>query len=331
MSRSFSDLQPDMVLDAVEAFGVEVSGHCYPLNSYENRVFQVGVEDAAPVIAKFYRPGRWSMEQIKEEHGFVAKLSAAGVKTASNLTTAAGETLVEFDGFFCSVQQKIMGRMPEVDNFDNLYQLGQIVGEMHAATNSYQLSARNVFDPQAMGSDNADFLATNWLPKKQLPLYEKCVAALLRQIDNCLPADFSDSFMTIHGDCHLSNVLMTDQGPVLLDFDDLMHGPAIQDLWMFLAGDKAAQQQQLSELLEGYQESQEFPEQQLSWVPALRALRVINYTAWLAKRWNDPAFPLAFPWFNGEDFWIGHIKELQQLTKDFDVEFNSTPKRGGNF
>ncbi|NQZ32305.1 MAG: serine/threonine protein kinase [Oceanospirillaceae bacterium] len=331
MYRSFSELQPDMVLDAVEAFGVEVSGHCYPLNSYENRVFQVGVEDGPPVIAKFYRPGRWTIEQIKEEHGFAAKLSTAGVKTAKNLVSAAGDTIVEFDGFYCSVQQKIMGRMPEVDNFDNLYQLGQIIGEMHAATGSYQLTVRNVFDPQAMGSDNADFLAASWLPKKQLALYRKCVNALLQRIDQCLPADFSDSFLSIHGDCHLSNVLMTNSGPVLLDFDDVMSGPAMQDLWMFLAGDKIQQKKQLSELIEGYQESLDFPEQQLGWVPALRALRVINYTAWLAKRWSDPAFPLAFPWFNSEDFWIAHIKELQQLTKDFDAGLDATPARGGNF
>jgi len=331
MPRSFSELQPDMVLDAVEAFGVEVSGHCYPLNSYENRVFQVGIEDRAPVIAKFYRPGRWSLEQIKEEHRFAEILSDAAVDTAKSLVTGSGESVIEFAGFYCSVQQKIMGRMPEVDNFDNLYQLGQIVGQMHAATNDYPLTVRHVFDPKAMGSDNASFLAANWLPKKQLPLYQKAAAELVQKIAQCLPANFSDSFTTIHGDCHLSNVLMTDSGPVLLDFDDVMTGPVIQDIWMFLAGDKVQQQQQLSELIEGYQESLEFPAKQLSWVPALRGLRVINYTAWLAKRWTDPAFPLAFPWFNTEDFWIAHIKELQQLSKDFDTGFDLKLRVGGNF
>jgi len=331
MSRSFSDLQPDMVLDGVEAFGVEVSGHCYPLNSYENRVFQVGVEGGAAVIAKFYRPERWSKAQIQEEHDFAAKLGAAGISTAKNLVTAEGETIVETAGFHCSVQQKIMGRMPEIDNFDNLYQLGQIIGEMHAATGNHPLTARNTFNPQYMGSDNADFLAANWLPKKHLALYKKSVAQLLGCIDKCLPNDFSDSFMSIHGDCHLSNVLMTHSGPVLLDFDDVMSGPAMQDLWMFIGGDQVQQRQQLSELMEGYQESGEFPQQQLAWIPALRALRVINYTAWLAKRWADPAFPLAFPWFNAEDFWLQHIKELQQLVKDFAVEVNASPRRGGNF
>jgi len=331
MPRSFSELQPNMVLDAVEAFGIEVSGHCYPLNSYENRVFQVGIEDGAPVIAKFYRPGRWSLEQIKEEHRFGEILSEAAVDTAISLVTASGESVIDFAGFYCCVQQKIMGRMPEVDNFDNLFQLGQIIGQMHAATSDYPLTVRQIFDPKAMGIDNASFLATNWLPKKQLPLYQKTVAELVQKIGQCLPPNFSASFTTIHGDCHLSNVLMTDSGPVLLDFDDVMTGPVIQDLWMFLAGDKVQQQQQLSELIEGYQESLEFPAEQLAWIPALRALRVINYTAWLAKRWGDPAFPLAFPWFNTEDFWIAHIKELQQLSKDFDAGFELKPRAGGNF
>ena len=331
MNISFADLQPDTVLDAVEAFGVQVSGHCYPLNSYENRVFQVGVEGGSPVIAKFYRPGRWSREQIQEEHDFTAKLLSKGVSTAKNLNTQSGESIIEWKGFFASVQEKVLGRIPEVDNFDNLYQLGQVVGQMHAAIGNQSLKARSTYEPQIMGSDNVDYLSASWIPKKMQTGYRKAADQLLQKIANCLPANFNQSFITIHGDCHLSNVLMAEDTPVLLDFDDVMAGPAVQDLWMFLAGSSTLQSQQLSELLEGYQESLEFDLKQLSWIPALRSLRVINYTAWLAKRWNDPAFKLAFPWFNSEDFWVQHIKELEQLTKGFNEVSEQLSKRGGNY
>jgi Ser/Thr protein kinase RdoA (MazF antagonist) len=320
------------VLDAVENFGFEVSGQCYPLNSYENRVFQVGLLDGGFVIAKFYRPARWSLQAIEEEHSFSNKLCAAGACVAANLTDLQGNTVHVIDGFFCSLQKKVSGQVPELEDLDSLFQIGQALGQLHKvckdlgdassqSNNQSYFKHRCTNNVKAMGVDNITFLQQEILPnklqKKWLLKYQNITQQLLIAIDACLPNEFEQSFMPIHGDCHLSNVLMAADGPVLLDFDDAMLGPAIQDVWMFLAGDKNQHQQQLSELIEGYEEYCEFPHEQLAWIPALRALRVINYTAWLAKRWQDPAFPIAFPWFNTTDFWMQHVKELQSLLGQF--------------
>ncbi len=312
---SFTNLQPDLVLDAVEAFGFEVNGRCYPLNSYENRVFQVGLEKGGQLIAKFYRPERWSLEQVLEEHAFNQFLIDHNISVGQSLNGSAQSSVLEMGGYYCSVQERVLGAVPELEDLDSLFQLGQLIGEMHKASQSWSFKRRNSYDVRAMGRENLNFLS-QWIPKKHHVKYREVTGQLLKNIDDRLPADFESHFIAIHGDCHLSNVVMSENGPVLIDFDDVMMGPAIQDIWMFLAGDN--NRKQLSELIDGYEESTEFPHYQLSWIPALRALRVINYNAWLAKRWSDPAFPKAFPWFNTEDFWAGHIKELESFLIAFD-------------
>jgi len=345
LQNNFSNLQPNIILDAVEHFGFEVSGQCYPLNSYENRVFQVGLLDNKSVIAKFYRPNRWALETLQEEHAFSNQLAAAGVAVAANLRDLQGNTVHQIAGFYCSLQHKIIGREPELEDLDSLFQIGQVLGQLHQASaslynaknsmanNKISFKHRPVFDVQAMGHDNVAYLlahvVSKKLSKKWLLKYQNITQQLLSAIAQCLPNDMSEHYIAAHGDCHLSNVLMSANGPVLLDFDDAMLAPAIQDVWMFLAGDKSQHQQQLSELIEGYEECIEFPHQQLSWIPALRALRVINYTAWLAKRWSDSAFVIAFPWFNSEEFWMQHVKELEGLLREFSVE--KTHEANGNF
>ncbi|MEM5529506.1 serine/threonine protein kinase [Gammaproteobacteria bacterium AS21] len=334
MQNNFSHLQPNIILDAVENFGFEVSGQSYPLNSYENRVFQVGLLDNKSVIAKFYRPNRWAIETLQEEHDFSNQLAAAGVAVAANLQDLQGNTVHQIEGFYCSLQHKIIGREPELEDLESLFQIGQVLGQLHQASarlysanntanNKISFKHRPVFDVQAMGQDNVTYLLANVvgkkLSKKWLAKYQSITQQLLAAITQCLPDDMSEHYIAAHGDCHLSNVLMSASGPVLLDFDDAMLAPPIQDVWMFLAGDKSQHQQQLSELIEGYEEYIEFPHQQLSWIPAMRALRVINYTTWLAKRWSDSAFPIAFPWFNSEDFWMQHVKELEGLLREFSV------------
>ena len=313
---SFTKLQPDLVLDAVEAFGHEVNGRCYPLNSYENRVYQVGLEAGGQLIAKFYRPDRWSFEQICEEHAFNKFLFEKQVSVGQGIQGKAQSSVLEMSGFYCSVQERVLGAVPELEDLDSLFQLGQLIGEMHQASRGWVFEKRNGYNVGVMGRENFNVLL-DWIPKKHCALYQKVMGQLLVAIDDCLPTDFESHFVAIHGDCHLSNVVMSENGPVLIDFDDVMMGPAIQDIWMFLAGDN--NQKQLSELIDGYEESIEFPHYQLSWIPALRALRVINYSAWLAKRWSDPAFPKAFPWFNTDDYWAQHIKELQNLSLAFNL------------
>jgi len=334
MQVDFSQLQPDLVLDLVESYGYEVSGQSYPLNSYENRVFQVGLEEGGSVIAKFYRPQHWSTQQILEEHSFADKLFKAGVPIAENILNTNGQSVIELAGYLCSLQQKVIGRVPELDDLDSMFQLGQLIGSMHAQGKDLHFKHRRSFDIVRMGCTGSAYLAENWIPKKLQGRYTSIIMQLLSAIANCLPDDFDSHFIAAHGDCHLSNVLMSRDGPVMLDFDDCMMAPAVQDIWMFLAGDQQQQKKQLSELIEGYEESAEFPHYQLEWIPAMRALRVINYTAWLARRWSDPAFPLAFPWFNTEDYWLQHLKQLQQLVNDFNAEQFSAKGSGevsGNY
>lgn len=313
MTLAFSQLYPDLVLDAVEAFGCEVSGQSYPLNSYENRVFQVGLQAGGSVVAKFYRPQRWSIAQIREEHAFTAHLQGRGVAVAEQLKTDKGESVLEINGFYCSLQPKIMGREPELEDLESLFQIGQAIGKMHLEARDYAFSCRGVLNVSEMGEKNTEYLLEKWLPVKERGSYEKQAERLIRAINQRLPSDFVTQFIAAHGDCHLSNVLLTGDTPVLLDFDDAMMAPAVQDLWMFLPGQASDHRRQLSELIEGYEEFLGFPEEQLNWIPVLRSLRVINYTAWLAKRWEDPAFPRAFPWFNSQGFWQQHIKELNRL------------------
>ena len=216
------------------------------------------------------------------------------------------------------MQKKILGRAPELDSFENLYELGKMLGSLHEASSGFCFEKRAHYNVNEMGRKNVKYLSENWLGAKNSTQYSKTCSRLIGSIHQALSTGFEESFISIHGDCHLSNILMSHDGPVLLDFDDAMMGPAIQDVWMLLAGDESQYTKQLSELIDGYEEFIEFPRCQLKWVPALRALRVINYTAWLAKRWSDPAFPKAFPWFNTESFWLEHINELQQLEKVID-------------
>lgn len=319
----FKQLQPDLILDAAEAFGFEVSGQYYPLNSYENRVYQVGIEPRGQLIAKFYRPDHWCEAQIIEEHEFTKFLASKGVKVVNTLCSQTGSSLLEVEGFYASVQEKIIGPVPELEDLDSLYQLGQLIGKMHQASRDWQFKKRQQLSVTRMGRDNVKYLLNGWVGKKQQLIYQSIATELLAAIDKCLPENFEQHFIAVHGDCHLANVVMSEEGPVLLDFDDAMMAPAIQDIWMFLAGEN--NRHQLAELIDGYEESLDFPRNQLLWIPALRALRVINYTAWLAKRWGDPAFPTAFPWFNTEDFWIQHCQELQALTSQIvtgDETFN---------
>jgi len=306
-SHPYDALTPDTVLDAVESLGLITDACVLALNSYENRVYQIGIDESLPVIAKFYRPNRWTREQIIEEHQFSLELAAQEIPVIAP-TVIDGESLFEFSGFYFCLFERRGGHAPEIDNFEHLYRLGQIMGQIHQLGQAKSFIHRPVLSKQEFGIDAVEHvLASNLLPRTMHDAYTSTIEHLLPHCDinsNCTTR--------LHGDCHVGNILWRDDSFLFVDFDDCRQGPAIQDLFMFLNGDQHFQQQQLLELLEGYEEFCEFDASELRLVHPLRSLRMINYAGWLAKRWQDPAFKKAFTWFEGERFWGEHINGLRE-------------------
>jgi len=312
----FAGLTPERVLDAVDGLlmpaGARTDGRLLPLNSYENRVYQVGVEDGPPVIAKFYRPNRWSNEAILEEHAFVASLVAREIP-AVPARVVEGTTLHEFDGFRFSVFERRGGRAPDLDRRDTLEWLGRFIGRIHAVGAIEPYRERPTLDIQTFGYEPREFLLTHrFVPDDVREAYERVVSMALEGVAHCFERAGDIGQLRMHGDCHPSNVLWTDAGPHFVDFDDSRMGPAIQDLWLLLPAGRAEASSALADLLAGYEDFREFDQRELHLVEALRTLRLIHYAAWLARRWNDPAFPAAFPWFHTQRYWEDRILELRE-------------------
>jgi len=310
-------LTPDVVIDAIESTGRSPDARILALNSYENRVYQVGLDGDDPVIAKFYRPDRWSIEQIEEEHQFVQRLFDAEIPVVPPIVIDRDSdipTLSRFNSFDFCIFPRQGGRAPELDNLDHLHRLGQFIGRIHAIGAGYPFKHRISLQVQAYGYDSAAFLLENdFIPSDIRSAYESIVNEVLLAIEQNSPESSEFDSISLHGDCHTGNVLWRDDRPHFVDFDDAISGPAIQDLWMLLSGDTANRQRQLSEIIEGYELFREFDLRELKLIEPLRALRVLNYNAWLAKRWHDPAFPMSFPWFNTPRYWSEHILELKEL------------------
>ncbi|HEV3104720.1 MAG TPA: serine/threonine protein kinase [Trinickia sp.] len=315
-AHPFTRLTPECVLDAIDSVlaptGVRADGRLLPLNSYENRVYQVGVEDGPPVIAKFYRPERWSDDAILEDHAFVAELAAHEVP-AVPARVLEGRTLHAFDGFRFAVFERRGGRAPELDRRDTLEWMGRFIGRIHAIGQRVPYVARPAFDIRSFGYEPRDFLlASDFVPLDVRPAYEAAVALALEGVERAFETAGDVRQLRLHGDCHASNVLWTDAGPHFVDFDDSRMGPAVQDLWLLLPGGRADASRALSDLLAGYEDFCEFEPRELHLIEALRTLRLIHYAAWLARRWDDPAFPAAFPWFNTQRYWEARVLELRE-------------------
>lgn len=309
MSNPFADLTPDTVMNAVESLGYYCDARIYPLNSYENRVYQVGIEESRPLIAKFYRPQRWSSAQIREEHAWTMQLAEADVEVVAPICIA-NETLFHCAGFDFALYTKSPGSAVSLDDDNHLFALGQAVGRLHQEP-ARLFTQRNSLNPVENSHESRDFLLTGpFLPQSLHASYRKLTDGLIAEIKNAFET-VNYELRPLHGDFHAGNVLW-DSGPVIVDFDDAHNGPAVQDLWMLLSGDQRAQQRQLQEVLDGYEEYCQFDSMQLKLIPSLRALRLMHYSAWLAKRWQDSAFPKAFPWFNAPGYWDGHLKQLAQ-------------------
>lgn len=311
----YDSLTPDVVLDALASAGLYGDGRLMALSSYENRVYQVHLEESHEghgiVVAKFYRPGRWSEAQILEEHEFAAELVRAEVPAVAPLLLG-GTTLHHHGGFAFSVSPRRGGRAPELDDTEVLEWIGRFLGRMHNVGAAGAFAVRPALDVQSFAVEPRDWLLANGaLPlevqREWLQAWERAVALAQAAMATGVQQ------IRLHGDCHPGNILWTpDAGPHFVDLDDARTGPAVQDLWMLLSGDRAQQQRQLGALLDGYEQMREFDRRELAAVEALRTLRLIHYSAWLARRWDDPAFPRAFPWFGTPDYWRGQIQMLEE-------------------
>lgn len=311
MSHPYADLSPDLVLDAVESLGFLSDARVLALNSYENRVYQVGIEGGEPLIAKFYRPGRWSDAAILEEHAFSFELEECEVPVVAPLRRD-GVSLFEHAGFRFALFPRRGGRAPEPGNLDQLYRLGQLLGRLHAVGASRPFAARETLDVASFGHASLNTLLDgHFLPKSLLPAYQSVARDLLTRID-ALFAQVHYQPIRLHGDCHPGNLLHRDDAYHVVDLDDCRTGPAVQDLWMMLAGERQERLQQIAELIDGYQEFYDFDARQLALIEGLRALRLLHHSAWIARRWDDPAFPLAFPWFANERYWGEQILALRE-------------------
>jgi Ser/Thr protein kinase RdoA (MazF antagonist) len=319
MSHPFAALTPDLVLDAVDSAGFVSDARVLALNSYENRVYQVGIEDEQPLIAKFYRPDRWSDAAILEEHQFTAELAECEVPVVAPLILN-GQSLFQHAGFRFALFPRRGGRAPEPGNLDQLYRLGQLLGRLHAVGSSRPFAHRETLAVDNFGHASLKTLLDGgFVPRSLLPAYESVARDLLRKVDQ-LFAGVRYQSIRLHGDCHPGNMMCRDEVLHIVDLDDCRTGPAVQDLWMMLAGDRQERLGQLSELMDGYQEFHDFDPRELPLIEGLRALRLMHHSAWIARRWDDPAFPRAFPWFDNERYWGDQILALREQLSALDEE-----------
>jgi Ser/Thr protein kinase RdoA (MazF antagonist) len=328
-AHPYAQLTPDLILDAVESTGLRCDGRLLALNSFENRVYQVGIEDAQPVIAKFYRPGRWSDAMIEEEHAFSHELSEAELPVVAPLSADGGSTLRHFAAFRFALYPRQRGRAPELESQDTLTWMGRFIARIHAIGALRPFAHRPALTIAGFGEEPSRYvLERGFVPADLRPAYESLVTQLLRQIRARMQEAGDAPTLRLHGDCHPGNVLWADDGPHFVDLDDARSGPAVQDLWMLLSGEREAMAQQMRWILDGYWEFHDFDLRELGLIEPLRTLRMIHYAGWLALRWDDPAFPAAFPWFNTQRYWQDHILALREQAAALDEPALSLGARG---
>lgn len=312
----YYSLTPDRVINALDSAGFQCDGRLFALHSYENRVYQVGMEDGPPVVAKFYRPERWTDGQILEEHAFLHELAEAELPVVPPLESG-GKTLHEFEGFRFAAFPRQGGHAAEYDDPEILERMGRLIGRIHAVGALKPYLERPTLDIASFGEEPRAFLlAEALIPANLREAYEVTSALALDKVRGCFERAGDVPILRLHGDCYGGNVLWAPDGPYLVDFDDSRMGPAIQDLWMFLSGERHDMGRQLAHLLAGYECFFDFDNREIHLIEALRTLRLIHYAAWLARRWEDPAFPQAFPWFGTPRYWQERIQELrEQITR----------------
>lgn len=314
----YARLSPDLVIQAVESTGRLSDARVLALNSYENRVYQVGIEDETPLVAKFYRPERWTEAQLHEEHVFTRELAAAELPVVAPLADAAGETLFTFESYRFALFTRKGGQAPEPGDPEQLYRIGMLLGRLHEIGRRTPFAHRPVLDiKRFLDVPSQVVTGPGFMPAMLLERYCKVIDALREKIRRSGLENATR--IRTQGDCHPGNIIWTrDDGPWLVDFDDCQSAPAVQDLWMLLCGSRHEQASQLAELLEGYETFSHFDNRELAFIEPLRALRMVHYAGWLAVRWHDPAFPMHFPWFNTENYWLQHVAELEEQSRLLD-------------
>ena len=315
-AQPFARLSPDEVLAAAERLGIECDGRLFALNSYENRVYQIGSASHGTLVLKFYRPARWSDAQILEEHAFTEELAAADLPVAAP-QRFEDATLHRHEGLRYAVFPRLAARAVEIDAQDSLQLIGRTLGRMHAIGAKAPFRHRVTLSSERLGWQARDaLLSSPLLEQTMADKYAEASAALLEAVDEAIERIGPVGRIRLHGDCHLGNILWREQGPVFVDLDDCMMGPRIQDLWMFLSGTPDEREGQWNELASGYRQFHAIDEWERDLVEPLRALRMVHHAAWIAARWEDPAFPRAFPWFTSPRFWQEHPSDLwQQLAE----------------
>jgi Ser/Thr protein kinase RdoA (MazF antagonist) len=315
---TFSELTPELQLDALASIRIYPKTGLVALNSYENRVLLFTDENEKRYVVKFYRPERWTQDQIREEHAFCLQLQKRAVEISAPVVIE-DQTLFCFQGYFFALYKSLSGRTAEVDNQDQLYDIGVLLGKMHKAAKQTLFQHRETLDVSTL-------LREPLIHFDQSPLIPKFIKVKLLDVIDNITDKVEEIFkktpfhaISLHGDCHFSNILMVDEQPYFVDFDDCKTGPAIQDLWMLLSGDKIEQQQQLTTLVEGYEEEMEFDLGELALVEALRSIRIVNYMMWINFRWSDPSFQVNFPWFTSDDYWIELLQSLTEQLKNLDL------------
>ena len=309
---AFRELTPDDILATLDELGFHCDGRFLALNSYENRVYQVGMEDAEPIVTKFYRPLRWSDDAILEEHAFAHELEAGEIPVVAPMEIS-GSTLHHHGPFRIAVYPRRGGRSPDLDNEELLGQLGRFIARIHTLGEQSVFAHRPGIDIDTYGTESLEFLVDEgFIPADIAAAYESTAELVLDGVEACYERAGSVRELRLHGDFHPGNVLVVGDQVHIVDLDDTRHGPAVQDLWMLLSGDRAEQTPQLHAILEGYQAFRRFDARELHLVEALRSLRLLHYSAWLARRWQDPAFQSAFPWFNSTRYWEDQVLMLRE-------------------
>ncbi len=308
----YASLTPDRLLDAIESLGERCDGRLLQLNSFENRVYQVWLDDGRCVVAKFYRPARWSDAQILEDHEFTTDLALREIPVVAPLQFH-GRTLHAFEDLRFALYPRRGGRAPELDDPAALEWIGRFIGRIHAVGAVAPFRERPTLDVASFGEEPREWLLVHdSVPESLRPAWRAAIDQALDGVRRAFDETGETRLLRLHGDCHPGNILWTDDGPHFVDFDDARNGPAVQDLWMLLSGDARAMSGQLTDVLAGYEDFMEFDRRELRLLEPLRTLRLIHYSAWIARRWDDPAFPAAFPWFGTERYWQDRVLELRE-------------------